>query len=113
MTRPQITALLEPWFTRFLTLEEAFEAFEKLSPVPDLESSPLWAGYYNLFDAYTDQIADRLGPEAGPWLAWFLWDNDAGLKQLSASPSSQHRRRPIKTLRDLVWLIHGALSARS
>lgn len=102
MTRAEITLLLEPWFERFGALEDAFATFEQLSPVTNLEASPLWKGYYALFDAYTDLLADRLGPAAAPWLAWFLWDNDAGRKQLSASPGSKHRLRPIKNLQDLV-----------
>ena len=112
MTQKQILTILEPWLEAFLKLEASFADWQNLAPCADIETSPLWKGYYNLFDLYTGEIANTLGGESCLWLSWFIYDNDAGAKGYPATHNRKtHPARPIRTLKDLARLLAQTLPA--
>ena len=109
MTQAQILKLLKPWLAAYQTIEATFADWEKLAVVGDLDKSPLWKGYYGLFDLYTNQLAARLGGDADTWLPWFIYDNDCGKNAFKAThDSATHPARPIRNLKDLSRLLYHA-----
>lgn len=110
MTQPQILAELKPWLAAYQTIESAFADWEKLAVVGDLDKSPLWKGYYSLFDLYTDTLAKRLGGDASTWLSWFIYDNECGKKQFKATANAK-KKRPwtIRNIKDLSFILSHAI----
>lgn len=109
MTQKQILAELKPWLAAYQSIESAFADWEKLAVVSDLDKSPLWKGYYGLFDLYTNQLAARLCVDADTWLPWFIYDNECGENAFKATHDSEtHPAHPIRNLKDLSLLIYHA-----
>ena len=110
MTQTQILELLKTWLAAYQTIESAFADWEKLAVVGDLDKSPIWKGYYKLFDLYTDQLAARLGGDSAIWLHWFIYDNDCGAAAFKATHDSEtHPARPIRNLKDLSFILSHAI----
>lgn len=106
MTAHQIETLLTPWLDHWRTLDGTFEA-QHASHGADPEAT-FWKAVYNLFDAYTDQFAALIGDTEG-WLHWFIYDNDAGTRELYITVPHRTRKRSkstcIRTLKDLSHLL--------
>ncbi len=104
MTHDEIVAELNRWIAHYWRVTAATKLLKQA-----FEHSPEGAvpqALWLLFDAYMDAKAQNLGDTEG-WLAWFLWDNDAGKKGLKAKAASWKKERPIKNLHDLAALIEG------
>ena len=108
MTQKQILAELKPWLKAYQDIEAAFADWEKLAPISDLDKSPLWKGYYVLFDLYTDQLAKCLGGDASTWLPWYIYDNRCGKNKFSVRSLSNSATDSICNLKDLAVLIHAS-----
>lgn len=109
MTEKETMLLLEPWAEQFHTLSRAYEplaAALKLSPENPLHEA-MWSTHeamWSTFDRYTDTLERLLGDESG-WLDWYCWENAMGERGHQAGPIG--RKRTIRGLHDLVWLIRG------
>ena len=56
--------------------------------------------------AYSEAVEIRIAGVSFGWLEWYAIENDFGRKAMEAGPSAS--MRPIRTLRDLAWLLEAA-----
>ncbi len=105
MTATQIETLLTPWLAHWRTIDTTFES-QAGTHGADCEA-PFWKAVYQIFDAYTEQLAAQIGDKDG-WLFWFIYDNDAGANAYPASMNAGTTPRRIRTLKDLSKLLASA-----
>ena len=101
-TATEIATLLQPWLDSYLELERQFAVLE--SVLGRRDDCPLENAAYLVHDAYTAALAREVGDE-GDWLSWYLYENDAGKKGLTAAAPKWRELRPITSLRRLAKLI--------
>jgi hypothetical protein len=66
-----------------------------------VHESPFIAAVFRMQDAAISAVDDEGGS-----VAWFVYDNQFGIKQLKATPDAdKYPMRPIKTVEDLLWLL--------
>jgi len=102
MTAAQMLPLLQAWKDRHAELSTQMDALA--APLGGTFDSPLFNAVWMTWDAYTDQLAHRLGDQ-GEWLQWFVSENDMGAKGLEVH--SLTRSLKVRTLRQLASLIVG------
>jgi hypothetical protein len=100
MTRDEKLTLLREWKQRHDDLDKQWGRLASLTG--GLTDSPLGDAMWLLWDAYTNQVAERVGDTYG-WLSWYQLENDMGKRKHEAGPTD--RMRKIKSLRDLLWVI--------
>lgn len=97
MTNEHKIAELEQWKT---IVEQLSVECDKLTDILQVApESPLLNAIWRMDDAYTNEVATRLG--LGDWLSWYRYDNDMGRKAYNAG--MKDNLRPIKTFEDLIW----------
>lgn len=102
MTAAQMLPLLQVWKDRHAELSAQMDALA--TPLGGTFDGPLFNAVWMTWDAYTDQLAHRLGDQ-GDWLQWFVSENDMGAKGLEVH--SLTRSLKVRTLRQLASLIVG------
>lgn len=95
---------LELWLGHFKDLKALTGDIEKLFGC--LPEGRFDNAVWNVFNEYTNLLADKVGDRYHEWLDWYLWDNEAGERGLEAQASSWRKPRPIKTLKDLYAVIN-------
>lgn len=71
-------------------------------PLGGTFDGPLFDAVWLTWDAYTDQLAHRIG-DTSDWLQWYCSENDMGRKGLAVS--SYTRTIKVRTLRQLARVI--------
>lgn len=66
--------------------------------------SPFGEAIWKQFDCLVEFAEKAIGDEHG-WLNWFIWDNECGEKGLGAHLSSGKKKKNVRTVNDLVFLI--------
>lgn len=66
------------------------------------------APYYTHLFLLIDPMGKNLerlitGKESSDWIQWYLWENDAGAKGMTAGVEGN--MRPIRTVEDLYWVM--------
>ena len=102
LNKQQRIHLLKEWLDAFNKIQDTYDSLHKFLGV-EVES-PVVDALYACHTSYTKVLAQLLGDQC-TWLEWYLWDNQAGKNRMEATPSGDHKMRPIKTLEDLDWLI--------
>ncbi len=100
MTHADMLPILHAWQATIRNAEADIERF--IDPLKCSPESALYAIPWKLMDAYTNAVAAQVG-DKNEWLAWYWCDNNMGAKKMEAGCND--KRRKIKTLRDLAWLI--------
>ena len=91
---------LDKWLKCFKSIEAAYGDLRKsLGAAPE---SPVVTALYAGFQGYTESLAELIGDKGG-WLDWFIWENGAGSKKMSAQIGT--KMRPICSTSDLVKLL--------
>jgi hypothetical protein len=103
MTASQMLPLLQSWKDRHAELSAQMDALSV--PLGGTFDGPLFNAVWMTWDAYTDQLAHRLGDEHD-WLQWFVSENDMGRKGMEVH--SLTRSLKVRTLRQLASLIAGS-----
>lgn len=108
LTRAEVLALLTEWKSRHDKLDAAFKPL--LALFPSAFESDLWDSSWCLFDAYTQQLAERFGDGSrdewgNNWLTWYAMENGFGSKGYGAKSEHTAKLRPIRTLEDLADLL--------
>jgi hypothetical protein len=67
--------LLSRWIETARRVEEQFGLLDKT--LPSHPESPFKSAMWEMYDAYTETLAEILGDKDG-WLEWFAWDCDFG-----------------------------------
>lgn len=98
-TVAQILPLLQAWAEHHAALSAQMDALAK--PLGTIDG-PLFDAVWRMWDAYTDQLAHRIG-DTGDWLQWYCHDNAMGAKGLEVS--SYTRTIKVRTLRQLARVI--------
>ena len=75
----------------------------KTSPIRVELESPLLDAIWAMDSAYSEAVEIRITGASFGWLEWYAVENDFGRKAMEAGPSEA--MRPIRTLRDLAWLL--------
>ncbi len=103
MTVTEMLPLLQTWAERHAALSTQMEALAK--PLGGTFDGPLFDAVWLTWDAYTDQLAHRIG-DTSDWLQWYCSENDMGRKALEVSSFS--RSIKVRTLRQLAAVIVGS-----
>lgn len=101
-TSAEIATLLQPWLDTYLELDRQFSALAAVLGRRD--ECPLENAAYRVHAAYTAALAREVG-DTDDWLSWYLYENDAGKKGLSAKAPRWRELRPITSLHRLAKLI--------
>lgn len=101
-TVAEITSILEPWLDTYLELERQFAVLE--SVLGRREDCPLEKAAYTVHAVYTAALAREVG-DTDDWLSWYLYENGAGKKRLTAKAPEWRKLRPITSLHRLAKLI--------
>lgn len=96
---------IERWLAHFKLLQNLMDDMRALfgTMTEGRFENTVW----NVFNEYTNLLADKVGDTYHEWLGWYLWDNDAGNRGLEAQIPAWSEPRPIKTLADLYAVING------
>ena len=103
MTAAEMMPLLKVWAERHAALSKQMDALAGI--FGGTFDGPLFDAVWLTWDAYTDQLAQRIGDDAN-WLQWYCGDNDMGAKGLEGS--SFTRTIKVRTLRQLATVIVGS-----
>lgn len=103
LTAAEMMPLLKAWAERHAALSKQMDALASI--FGGTFEGPLFDAVWLTWDAYTDQLAHRIGDDAG-WLQWYCGDNDMGAKGLEVS--SFTRTIKVRTLRHLATVIVGS-----
>ena len=103
MTATDMMPLLQQWAERHAALSKQMEALA--APLGGTFDGPLFDAVWLTWDAYTEQLAHRIGDTAD-WLQWYCNDNAMGRKGLEVS--SFTRTIKVRTLRQLAAVIVGS-----
>lgn len=100
--RATIVSLLLEWLETYRQIEAATGQLRACLGA-DPESLVVKA-MYDSFERYTELLSAKIGDDFD-WLAWFIWENDAGAKGHEAKAGAWECQRPIRTLEDLADII--------
>ena len=100
MTKDQKHAALTRWLETYQHVSEPMDVLYKLTG--STADSPLQNPVWQMFDAYTATLGTLVGDQ-GDWLAWFIYENGCGEKSLEVS--IRKKRRKIRTIKDLLWVL--------
>lgn len=103
MTAAAMLPLLQAWKRQHDALAKQMAALEAV--VGGGLDAPLFAAVWTTFEAYTDQLAHRIGDQKD-WLQWFCNENLMGRNGLTAT--SWSRSIKVRTLRQLATVIVGS-----
>lgn len=95
--------LLQQWSERHAALSKQMDALSNI--FGGTFDGPLFDAVWLTWEAYTDQLAHRIGDTAD-WLHWYCGDNAMGTKGLEVS--SYSRKIKVRTLRQLATVIVGS-----
>lgn len=101
-TAAEITAILGPWLDTYQELERQFAVLKSVLGRQD--DCPLENAAYRMHAAYTEAVAREVG-DTDDWLSWYLYENGAGKKRLTAKAPKWRKLRPITSLHRLANLI--------
>jgi hypothetical protein len=78
MTKEKKIELIQKWIDAGKSLSDSlFEICNILKITPE---SPMHTAPWDLFDVYTDTLAEILGDENADWLIWFAFECSFGAK---------------------------------
>ena len=107
MNASESLPILREWERVAKALRKQIRALTaKTSPIRVEPESPLLDAIFAMDSAYSDSVEIRITGESFKWLEWYANENDFGRKALEAGPPAS--MRPIRTLRDLAWLLEVA-----
>ena len=78
----------------------------KTSPIRVELESPLLDAIWAMVSAYSEAVEIRIAGVSFGWLEWYAVENDFGRKAMEAGLSET--MRPIRTLRDLAWILEAS-----
>lgn len=102
MTPADMLPLLAQWAARHAELSAQMDALA--APFGGDATGPLFDAVWRTWDAYTDQLAARVGDQA-EWLSWYCNENDMGRKRLAVISGT--RSLQVRTVRQLATVIAG------
>lgn len=94
--------LLQDWENTYKEISKTFDLFSELTGA-DAES-PLFVALFNTHEQYTDVLALAIGANVED-LAWFIYENDCGAKQMAAKNPNWKKAKKIKNVKDLLRMI--------
>lgn len=105
--RAQLISVICRISNRKAALEDAWAPLTKAVKNHDF---PAWVESWTVFDLLVEATARDIGDpmqgtQHGSWLAWFLFDNLSGERQMPAKASKWKRPRRICSAEDLADLI--------
>ena len=107
MTASESLPILREWERVAKALRKQIRALTaKTSPIRVEPESPLLEAIWAMESAYSEAVEVRIAGVSFGWLEWYAVENDFGRKAFEAGPSAS--MRPIRTLRDLAWLLEVA-----
>lgn len=100
--RAETLIYLREWALRHDGIKQTMSGLERT--LGDMAGSPLFEALWGIFEAYTNQIADRIG-DAPPnrWMEWYQFETNMGAKPMDAGYDDN--TRPIQSLETLADLI--------
>lgn len=88
-------------------LNKQYEDLHKLTRC-DVDS-PLFNAVWKAYDSYINVVSALIGDtqrnDWDSWVSWYIYDNNCGRSGLPAGVSG-NKMKPIRTVEDLVRLIH-------
>lgn len=94
--------LLNQWVEQYKILDESWGVLDKILGT-DLEK-PLGKATFVMFDNYTEVLAAVIGANVED-LAWYIYENDCGAKQMKVKNPNWKKARKIKNVKDLLAMI--------
>lgn len=94
--------LLNNWVEQYKILDESWDTLHQLLGT-DLER-PLGKATFVMFDSYTEVLAAAIGANVED-LAWFIYENACGTKEMTAKNPNWKRAKKIKNTKDLLKMI--------
>ncbi len=102
MTAAEMLPLLKTWAERHAALSAQMGALAAICG--GTFDGPLFDAVWLTWDAYTEQLAHRIGDTAD-WLQWYCSENDMGRKGLRVIWDAGTKGIKVRTLRHLATVI--------
>jgi len=96
----QTLTTLKSVVQRYRKLKGVTEQFNALAGATS--DSPLLLAAWEVFDAYVDQVSEKIGDKAD-WLTWFIWENECGARGFEVGMTGSHRK--INSVEDFAALM--------